>query len=115
MSQKPTLVLASGSCLSFGDQIKYNDKYEVVADALEKSLNGHGANLTHVVKVISTIIYIYLVVVFKNLFLFLAIPRSLILPKLLLKMLLVCSIAGDNLCDGHEQIFRGEQDLCPAL
>ena len=64
MSQKPTLVLASGSCLSFGDQIKYNDKYEVVADALEKSLNGHGANLTHVVKVISTIIYNHLVVVF---------------------------------------------------
>ena len=115
MSQKPTLVLASGSCLSFGDQIKYNDKYEVVADALEKSLNGHGANLTHVVKVISTIIYIYLVVVFKNLFLFLAIPRSLILPKLLLKMLLVSSIAGDRLCHGHEQVLRGEQDLCPAL
>ena len=46
------------------NKIDFDDKYEAVPDALEKSLNGYGANLTHVVKVISTIINNHLVMDF---------------------------------------------------
>ena len=73
--------------------------------ALEKKLNGHGADLTHVVKVIS-----HLIIFILKFFPFLGIhsrDRSH-QPQ----VFLVSSLAGDSLCDGHEQVLRGEQDLC---